>query len=64
MADVKVDWNKCSGAGICAQVCPMNVYDMVDSGGGKMKAKPERATDCIMCLVCVNSCPEGAITVE
>jgi NAD-dependent dihydropyrimidine dehydrogenase PreA subunit len=63
MADVKVDWKKCTGAEVCVGVCPMNVYDMVDAGG-KKKAKPERAGDCIMCMACVSACPEQAITVE
>ena len=64
LAEVKVDWNKCTGAEVCVGVYPMNVYEMVDSGGGQKKAKPERVADCIMCMACVNACPEGAITVE
>jgi len=63
MADVKVDHSKCNGAGVCADVCPMNVYDMIDVNGGK-KAQATRAADCIMCMACVNGCPQGAITVE
>ena len=64
MADVKVDWTKCTGAGVCNQICPMNVYDMVDTEGGKKKAKPTRSADCIICLACVNGCPQNAIIVE
>jgi NAD-dependent dihydropyrimidine dehydrogenase PreA subunit len=41
----------------------MNVYDMVDAGGGK-KAEPTRSEDCILCMACVNACPTQAITVE
>jgi NAD-dependent dihydropyrimidine dehydrogenase PreA subunit len=63
VADVKVDLDKCVGAGVCAEVCPMSVYDMVDVKGEK-KAQPTRAEDCIMCMACVNGCPAGAITVE
>jgi NAD-dependent dihydropyrimidine dehydrogenase PreA subunit len=37
----------------------MNVYDIVDG-----KAQATRADDCIMCLACVNACPNQAITVE
>ena len=47
MADVTVDLTKCNGAGVCAEVCPMNVYDMVEIGG-KKKAQPTRASDCIL----------------
>jgi NAD-dependent dihydropyrimidine dehydrogenase PreA subunit len=63
MADVKVDLVKCIGAGVCVQVCPVNVYDMVEIKGEK-KAQPTRKDDCIMCMACVNSCPQGACSVE
>ena len=63
MADVKVDLVKCEGAGVCSEVCPMNIYDMVDIGG-KKKAQATRASDCIMCMACVTGCPAAAIIVE
>lgn len=63
MVDVIVDLNKCEGAGVCEEVCPMKVYDIVEIDG-KKKAKATRPEDCIMCMACVNSCPVGAITVE
>jgi NAD-dependent dihydropyrimidine dehydrogenase PreA subunit len=59
MPTITVDKNKCTGAGVCVEVCPMNVYDIVDS-----KAQATRADDCIVCLACVNACPNQAITVE
>ena len=63
MPKVTVDLNVCEGAGVCAEVCPMNVYDMVEVDGVK-KAKASRQDDCIMCMACVNACPTQAITVE
>ncbi len=60
---VIVDLDVCEGAGVCAEVCPMNVYDMVDIGGER-KAQATREEDCILCMACVNSCPVQAITVE
>ena len=63
MPKVTVDLNVCEGAGVCAEVCPMNVYDMVEVDGAK-KAKASRQDDCIMCMACVNACPTQAIIVE
>jgi NAD-dependent dihydropyrimidine dehydrogenase PreA subunit len=44
----------------------MNVYDLVEMPeyGDETKADPARMEDCIMCMACVDSCPEQAITVE
>ncbi len=60
---ITIDMDKCTGAGVCSEVCPMNVYDIEDRGGGK-KSYPTRMQDCIMCLACTNACPNQAITVE
>jgi len=66
MPKVTVDLEKCSGAGVCKSVCPMDVYDLVEMPeyGDETKADPVRMEDCIMCMACVDSCPEQAITVE
>ena len=66
MPKVIVDLDKCEGAGVCAEVCPMNVYDIVEMQeyGNAEKAQPTRMEDCIVCLACVNACPTQAITVE
>jgi len=63
MPKVIFDLDKCEGAGVCAEVCPMNVYDLVEMKVGK-KARPTRADDCVMCMACVNGCHVGATTVE
>jgi len=49
----------CDGDGVCVDICPMSVFDLVDN-----RSVPERADDCIMCMACVNTCPQQAITVE
>lgn len=66
MPKVIVDLDKCEGASVCAEVCPMNVYDIIEMPeyGNAEKAQPTRMEDCIVCLACVNACPTQAITVE
>jgi len=63
---VIVDLDKCEGAAVCADVCPMNVYDIVEMPeyNNEKKSQPTRMEDCILCLACVSTCPTEAITVE
>ena len=63
MSKVIVDLDACEGAEICAEVCPMNVFDIVEINGAK-KAKATREEDCILCMACVSACPAQAITIE
>lgn len=66
MPKVTVDLDVCNGAGVCKDVCPVDVYDLVEMAeyDNEIKARPTRAAECIMCMACTNSCPTGAITVE
>ena len=66
MPKVTVDLDKCVGAGVCKSVCPVDVYDLAEMPdyNNETKADPARMEDCIMCMACVNGCPEAAITVE
>jgi len=59
MAKVTVDKGKCNGDGVCADVCPQNVFEIQSA-----KAVPVNEGDCISCQACVEGCPEKAITVE
>lgn len=59
MPKVIVDEASCTGCGICADVCPMNVIEIIEG-----KAHPVRVDDCIACRACESQCPQGAITVE
>ncbi|OYT30277.1 MAG: ferredoxin [Thermofilum sp. ex4484_79] len=54
-----VDKDKCTGCGTCAEICPMQVFDIVEG-----KAEPVRADQCVGCRACEMQCPAGAITVE
>jgi NAD-dependent dihydropyrimidine dehydrogenase PreA subunit len=59
---IKVDLKKCTGCGICLDVCPLNVYEIIDIDG-KQKASPVNQIDCIGCRNCELACPEGAIEI-
>ncbi|MEM2989610.1 MAG: DUF3422 family protein [Halobacteria archaeon] len=53
----KVDRRKCNNCGLCATICPSDVYGIV---GGK--AEVVNPQNCIECGECVKKCPVGAIT--
>jgi NAD-dependent dihydropyrimidine dehydrogenase PreA subunit len=55
---VEVDKDKCVGDELCVEVCPVDVYEMVDG-----KADPVNMDECLGCESCVEVCEEGAITV-
>ncbi len=54
-----VDEEKCVGCGVCVQVCPVEVFELVNG-----KAKPVKADQCIGCRACEAQCAAQAITVE
>ena len=62
MVQVKVDLEKCSGCGTCVDVCPVEVFEMVDVGE-EQKSSPVNESECIVCRSCEVSCPEGAIEI-
>jgi NAD-dependent dihydropyrimidine dehydrogenase PreA subunit len=59
---IKVDPEKCTGCGTCVDLCPLEVYELVDFDG-KLKASPVNQNDCIGCRTCELACPQGAIQV-
>lgn len=63
---VAVDQDICNGDEICASVCPVNVFDIIDSPGhptSQKKSDPAREKDCIQCLACETQCPVQAIKI-
>lgn len=52
---IRVDEEKCISCGMCKRVCPMNV-DVTSNS-----RKRENATECILCLKCVEECPKKAL---
>ena len=55
---VEVDKEKCVGDEQCVEVCPVDVYEMVDG-----KADPVNMDECLGCESCIEVCEEDAITV-
>ena len=66
MVKVIVDLDKCNGCDTCVDVCPMNVFDIVEMPeyNNEKKSQPTREEDCISCMACVSACPTEAIIVE
>ena len=59
MYKIVIDKDKCTGCENCVDICPFEVFEMVDE-----KSEAVRPEDCEGCLSCVESCAEEAITVE
>jgi len=54
----KVDTDTCTGDGICVDVCPENVLEIVDE---KAATVADRVDSCIMCGQCVAVCPTESL---
>ena len=53
-----IDLDTCKGDGICVDVCPENLLEIVDEKAGAIQA---RRAECILCGQCVAVCPSEAI---
>lgn len=65
--DVAVDWEVCTGDGICIEVCPVMLFEWADALGhptSEKKSDPVREKDCIKCLACEIQCPTQAIKIS
>jgi NAD-dependent dihydropyrimidine dehydrogenase PreA subunit len=54
-----VDTDKCEGCEECVDVCPVEVFEIVDG-----KSNPVNAEECLGCESCVEVCEPGAIHIE
>ena len=55
---VKVDLEKCTGCGTCAEVCPVEAIKIEND-----KAQIDEE-ECVDCGTCVEECPESALSLE
>jgi len=53
---IEIDHDKCGGAGDCVDVCPSEVYEIIEG-----KSTAPNVEDCIQCCACVDACPVDAI---
>lgn len=58
---VVIDYDKCKGpeCAECVNTCPVEVFEIQDD-----KVVVAKESDCTLCMVCVDVCPTGAITVK
>lgn len=58
---VTLNLNKeqCIGCGMCAQVCPHQIFAIVDG-----KAVIQNRDGCMECGACAQNCPKSAVTVR
>jgi len=64
---VAIDWDICTGCGVCLDVCPQQLYEWVETSGhptSEKKAFPAREPDCVQCYKCETKCPTQAIRIE
>ncbi len=69
-----VDYTKCKGCGICANVCPKGIIQLIPFDSkrwvGCMSTDDGKTTrkvcdvGCISCKLCEKNCPSGALTVD
>jgi NAD-dependent dihydropyrimidine dehydrogenase PreA subunit len=55
---IAVDRNRCNGCEECVDVCPVEVFAIIDQ-----IATPINVSDCLCCDSCIEVCSEGAISI-
>ena len=61
MSIERIDYNLCTGCGICVNSCPMDVIRMDEDSEKAVIKYPD---DCMLCLFCERDCTENAIYVS
>jgi len=63
---VAVDHDICNGDEMCIAVCPVSVFEMIDTPGNpvsEQKSDPVNEIECIYCRACEVNCPTQAIKI-
>lgn len=58
---IQVDPERCNGCGICADICPCDVFRLNGETG---LAEGQYEVDCWYCGACEQDCPTNAISVN
>lgn len=59
---IKIDYSRCTGCGMCYEVCPTDIFGFDDESKLVTVEYPE---ECWYCGACIYDCPvEGAIRME
>ncbi len=64
--EVAVDFDICVADGVCLSVCPVNVFEWMETPGHSAsirKSDPVREADCVFCRACEVQCPVLAIKI-
>ncbi len=64
--NVAVDQDLCNGDGVCVAVCPVNVFEMIETPGhplSEKKSDPARESNCVFCMACEIQCPTQSIRI-
>jgi len=59
VVSLRADPELCVGCGLCVEVCPHAVLELIDK-----RVSLARRDDCMECGACMTNCPTGALWVE